>query len=143
MTDALSAETVPRAVERVFRQESGQVLATLIGWLGGDFELAEDALQDALVMALSRWGAQGIPRKPGAWLTLVARRKAIDRLRHAPAGRTLALDELPDGVAAVEDDLDRSAMNRGDGRAGFRPLIRDDPDRDEAGRRVASWRPRL
>jgi RNA polymerase sigma-70 factor (ECF subfamily) len=106
MTDALPADSVPRAVERVFRQESGQVLATLIGWLGGDFELAEDALQDALVAALSRWGDQGIPRKPGAWLTLVARRKAIDRLRHAPSGRTLTLDDLPDGAIAVEDDLD-------------------------------------
>lgn len=67
-------------VDRIFRQESGRVLAALIGALG-DFELAEDALQDALVVALERWPGEGIPRNPGAWLTVTARRKAIDRLR--------------------------------------------------------------
>ena len=68
------------AVERIFRQEYGRVLAGLIAQLR-DFELAEDALQDAFLTALERWPADGPPRNPGAWMTTVARRKAIDRLR--------------------------------------------------------------
>lgn len=74
-------------IERTFRQESGRVLAALIGWLGGDFELAEDGLHDALVVALERWPAEDIPRNPAAWITTTARRKIIDRLRRQ---RTLA-----------------------------------------------------
>jgi RNA polymerase sigma-70 factor (ECF subfamily) len=106
MTELSSDNSISRAVERAYRQEAGQVLATLIGWLG-DFQLAEDALQDALVAALAHWGGQGIPRKPGAWLTLVARRKAIDRLRRAPGGGApIPLAELPERLAAAEDDLD-------------------------------------
>ena len=69
------------AVDRIFRAESGQVLATLIRILG-DFQLAEDALQDALVAALESWSKDGLPASPGAWLTTTARRKALDRLRH-------------------------------------------------------------
>ncbi len=67
-------------LDRVYRQEYGQLLATLIGWLG-DFELAEEALQDAFVSALEHWERDGVPRNPGAWLTTTARRKAIDQLR--------------------------------------------------------------
>jgi RNA polymerase sigma-70 factor, ECF subfamily len=69
------------ALDRIFRAESGQVLATLIRMLG-DFQLAEDALQDALVAALESWSKDGLPASPGAWLTTTARRKALDRLRH-------------------------------------------------------------
>ena len=68
------------ALENVFRCEAGQVLAALIGQIG-DFDLAEDALQDAIVVALERWPHDGIPPNPGAWLMTTARRKAIDRLR--------------------------------------------------------------
>ncbi|PRQ04835.1 RNA polymerase sigma factor [Enhygromyxa salina] len=70
------------AVERVFRRESGAVLAGLIRILG-EFDLAEDALHDALASALERWPSDGIPENPGAWITTTARRKAIDRLRRA------------------------------------------------------------
>jgi RNA polymerase sigma-70 factor, ECF subfamily len=73
-------EQVQDIVERTFRQESGQILATLIGAIG-DFSVAEDALQDALVAALQQWPSEGVPRQPAAWLTTTARRKAIDRLR--------------------------------------------------------------
>jgi RNA polymerase sigma-70 factor (ECF subfamily) len=73
-------DLVHEVSEQTFRQESGRVLATLIGSLG-DFDLAEDALQDALATALERWPADGIPHNPGAWITTTARRKAIDRLR--------------------------------------------------------------
>jgi RNA polymerase sigma-70 factor, ECF subfamily len=72
--------TVSSVVEQTFKEQSGQIRATLIAVVR-DFELAEDALQDALVMALQQWPVEGIPRNPSAWLTTVARRKAIDRLR--------------------------------------------------------------
>ncbi|MBV8904212.1 MAG: RNA polymerase sigma factor [Acidobacteriia bacterium] len=68
-------------LDRVFRAESRAVLATLIRILG-DFDLAEDALQDAFTAALETWSKNGVPASPGAWLTTTARRKAIDRLRH-------------------------------------------------------------
>jgi RNA polymerase sigma-70 factor (ECF subfamily) len=74
--------TVATQIETTFREEHGRVLAALISQLG-DFILAEDALQDALVIALERWEDDGVPRNPGAWLLTVARRRAIDRLRRA------------------------------------------------------------
>jgi RNA polymerase sigma-70 factor (ECF subfamily) len=67
-------------IELVFRNESGRVLATLIRLLG-DFELAEDAMQDAFAAALVQWPSEGIPANPRAWLVNVGRHKAIDRLR--------------------------------------------------------------
>jgi RNA polymerase sigma-70 factor, ECF subfamily len=70
-----------RALDRIFRAESGAVLATLIRVLG-DFQLAEDAFQDAMAAALASWPKTGLPASPAAWLTAIARRKAIDRLRH-------------------------------------------------------------
>jgi RNA polymerase sigma-70 factor, ECF subfamily len=68
------------AVERVFRSERAAVLATLIRQVG-DFQLAEDAVQDAFADALATWQRDGVPARPGAWLTTAARRRAIDRLR--------------------------------------------------------------
>ncbi len=87
MNGAISSQSDPRGnlsglIGRTFREEHGRVLAALISQLG-DFELAEDALQDALVNALERWKIDGIPRNPGAWLTTVAKRRAIDRLRRS------------------------------------------------------------
>ena len=73
--------TTADQIEKIFREEHGRVLAALISQFE-DFDLAEDALQDALVNALERWQDDGIPRNPGAWLTTVARRRAIDRIRH-------------------------------------------------------------
>jgi len=72
--------TAATQIETTFREEHGRVLAALISQLG-DFTLAEDALQDALVTALERWESDGVPRSPGAWLMTVAKRRAIDRLR--------------------------------------------------------------
>jgi RNA polymerase sigma-70 factor (ECF subfamily) len=76
---------VTTAVEHAFRRESGRVLATLIRHLGGDFQLAEDALQDAFAVALATWPRDGEPARPGAWITTTARRRAIDRLRRERA----------------------------------------------------------
>jgi RNA polymerase sigma-70 factor (ECF subfamily) len=86
----------PAAVlERAFREERAAVLATLIRRLG-DFQLAEDALQDAFASAAAAWPRDGAPANPGAWLTTTARRRAIDRLRRArsQAGRGERLAEL-------------------------------------------------
>jgi RNA polymerase sigma-70 factor, ECF subfamily len=82
-------------VERAFRDEQGAVLATLIRHLG-DFQLAEDAVQDAFAAAVATWPRDGAPANPGAWITVTARRKAIDRLRRerATADRTARLAEL-------------------------------------------------
>jgi RNA polymerase sigma-70 factor, ECF subfamily len=68
------------AVERAFRQERAGLLATLIRQVG-DFQVAEDVVQDAFVAAVATWARDGVPASPGAWLTVTARRRAIDRLR--------------------------------------------------------------
>jgi len=70
------------AIEQAFVEHSGRVLAALIALLG-DFNLAEDAMQEAFVMALEHWAASGIPQNPGGWIYVTARRKAIDHLRRA------------------------------------------------------------
>lgn len=71
----------PRATtEQVFREKYGQVVATLIRQLG-DFDAAEEAVQDAFEVALARWPVDGVPANPGAWITTTARHRAIDRLR--------------------------------------------------------------
>ncbi|HTK46077.1 MAG TPA: RNA polymerase sigma factor [Patescibacteria group bacterium] len=69
-------------VERLFREEAGRAVATLIRVLG-DFDLAEEAVQDAFARALETWPGQGVPRNPGAWITTTARNAAIDRVRRA------------------------------------------------------------
>jgi len=85
------SEKTHTVIETTFRQEYGRVLAALISQLH-DFELAEDVLQDALIIALERWSEEGIPRNPGAWLTTTAKRRAIDRLRrHSNLARKQAL----------------------------------------------------
>jgi RNA polymerase sigma-70 factor (ECF subfamily) len=74
------AEAVSAAVARAFRDERAIVLATLIRQ-AGDFQLAEDAVQDAFEAAVTAWRRDGVPGNPGAWITTAARRRAIDRLR--------------------------------------------------------------
>ena len=69
---------------RAFRGEWGRIVATLIR-LTGDWDLAEESAQDAFARALERWGRDGIPRNPGAWLTTTARNRALDRLRSGAA----------------------------------------------------------
>jgi RNA polymerase sigma-70 factor, ECF subfamily len=68
------------ALDQVFREEWGRVLATLIGFLG-DFDLAEEAAQDAFAMAADRWPRDGVPSNPRAWLMTTARNRATDRIR--------------------------------------------------------------
>lgn len=110
--------TAADAVDRAFREEGPAVLATLARHVGGDVGLAEDALQDALAEALTAWPRDGVPERPGAWMTTVARRRAIDRLRRERGlrdrteriahlqelDRTADANEDPDEENAVEDD---------------------------------------
>jgi RNA polymerase sigma-70 factor (ECF subfamily) len=76
----------PVEIDKIFRDEAGRVLATLIR-LVGDFDLAEDVLQEAFATALERWPASDLPSNPRAWLVNVARNKAIDRIRRQIAFR--------------------------------------------------------
>ncbi|MGH3098155.1 MAG: RNA polymerase sigma factor [Streptosporangiales bacterium] len=78
-------DPVRAALDAAYRDEWGQVVATLIG-LTGDWDLAEDSAQDAFAAALATWPRDGIPRRPGAWLTTTARNRATDRLRREAAG---------------------------------------------------------
>jgi RNA polymerase sigma-70 factor (ECF subfamily) len=78
-------DSVEAAVADAFRDEWGQIVATLIRTTG-DWDLAEECAQDAFALALERWRRDGVPRSPGAWLTTAARNRAIDRLRRSAAG---------------------------------------------------------
>ena len=98
----------------IFRRESGEVLATLIRVLG-DFDLAEDALQEAMLGALERWPVTGLPDRPGAWLLTSARRKAIDRIRReAKRGHkqraSVALHGDGSDTGEADDEGDMSAV---------------------------------
>jgi RNA polymerase sigma-70 factor, ECF subfamily len=94
-------------LEQVFRDEWGRVLAALIGFLG-DFDLAEEAAQDAFAIAAARWPRDGPPESPRAWLVTTARNRAIDRIRRDRALRekTRVLD-LPE---PTEDEVDETVI---------------------------------
>jgi RNA polymerase sigma-70 factor (ECF subfamily) len=80
-----SAVDVESAVADAFHAEWGRVVATLVR-VTGDWDLAEECAQDAFATALERWPRDGVPRRPGAWLTTVARHRAVDRLRRDRSG---------------------------------------------------------
>ena len=96
------------SISEVFRRESGRIVASLIGYCG-DFDRAEDAVQDAFAVACDSWGRDGLPPNPGGWIAVTAKRRLIDRLRReavrgdkeAAIGRLL---EMPPDPADVEDD---------------------------------------
>src|SRR5271154_1931309 len=77
---------VRTAVEAVFRQESGRIVATLIR-ISGSFDRAEEAMQEAFASALAAWPGNGIPLNPGAWITAAAHRKLIDQSRREKTRR--------------------------------------------------------
>jgi RNA polymerase sigma-70 factor, ECF subfamily len=95
---------VETTLEQVFRDQWGRVLAALIGFLG-DFELAEEAAQEAFAVAAERWPRDGVPRNPGAWLLTTARNKATDRIRR---DRTLAVKarllDVPESEEPMVDE---------------------------------------
>ena len=97
-------------VGQVYRREAGRVLATLIR-LVGDFDLAEEALQDAFAAAIGQWPRAGAPANPAAWLVRVGRHKAIDHLRRRglaerSQGELTASAEIESQIAAVPEDDD-------------------------------------
>ena len=98
-------------IDGICRAEGPRLLAGLIRRVG-DFELAEDAMQDAFTKALEVWPAQGLPAAPAAWLTTVARRRALDLLRRRATG-PLYTDEPPDMAApeAEAGDVDTAALS--------------------------------
>lgn len=106
-------EEAPQTIEEIFRRESGRVLASLIGLLG-DFDLAEEALQEAFVTALEKWRAQETPLNPGAWITTTARNKALDRIRREK--------KLMEKVEVLQ----RLTLQRASERVVDRPTVEDD-----------------
>jgi RNA polymerase sigma-70 factor (ECF subfamily) len=97
-------------IGRIFREESGRSVATLIR-IFGDIDLAEDAVQEAFAVALRKWPADGLPPNPGGWITTTARNRAIDHLRRESRGRELLgqlaeIADEPTGEEAgpVQDD---------------------------------------
>src|SRR5438105_7740481 len=102
-------DAIHRIVADTFHQEADRILASLISSVR-DFELAEDALQDAMLVALERWPREGVPRNPSAWITTTARHKAIDRLRRTNtlARKQVLMQELVEqeeerGIEEMED----------------------------------------
>ncbi|HTZ23789.1 MAG TPA: sigma-70 family RNA polymerase sigma factor, partial [Streptosporangiaceae bacterium] len=103
---------VTEAVAGAFREEWGRVVAALIGTTG-DWDLAEECAQEAFASALKTWPRDGVPRRPGAWLTTVARNRALDRLRRS-AAEAAKLREVaalapadepgPDDDSGIRDD---------------------------------------
>jgi RNA polymerase sigma-70 factor, ECF subfamily len=108
-----ASDPVSAAIAQAFRDERAIVLATLIRQVG-DFQLAEDAVQDAFEGAVSAWRRDGVPANPGAWITTAARRRAIDRLRRNRsvadrAGRLAELARL-DAQHEEEPSMDDESM---------------------------------
>jgi len=105
---------VTAAVDAAFREEWGRVVATLIR-VTGDWDLAEECAQDAFATALQRWPADGVPRRPGAWLTTAARNRAIDVLRRRTVGaaklrEVAALSVEPESGSAFQPETDHSGV---------------------------------
>lgn len=107
-------DSVRRSVAAVWRIESARIIATMTRTVG-DFGVAEDLAQEALVDALAQWPQTGIPKNPGAWLTTVAKRKAVDRWRRderyaqrlAEVARQLAIEDVRGPDADPPWDPDR------------------------------------
>lgn len=104
------SDRVSRRIEQLVREEWPRLVATLVHELG-DLAMAEDAAQDAAEVALRRWLDDGIPDRPGAWITTVARRRAVDRIRREKRGREKAaeLAQLEERLAAPAVNLDSEA----------------------------------
>jgi RNA polymerase sigma-70 factor, ECF subfamily len=92
----------PESLAEVVRMEGGRVVATLFR-MTGDLDVAEDAFADAAIVAFERWPVDGIPERPGAWLTTVARRKALDHLRREARRQTLE-QQASEALMATDPD---------------------------------------
>src|SRR5258707_10634687 len=95
-----------QAVERVFREEYGRAAASLIQHFG-DFDVAEEAIQDAFAVALERWPAEGIPPNPAGWIATTAKRRGIDRWRRG-WGLAAEYQAIPAGTTFPEEGAGRA-----------------------------------
>src|ERR1700751_4850853 len=103
----------PGEIEKIFRDEAGRALATLIR-LVGDFDLAEDALQDAFAAARGCWRDEAVPANPRAWLVNVGRNKAIDRVRRQVAFRgkqDQLTHEIELNASSADEAMETSAVD--------------------------------
>ena len=101
-------------IERIFREESGRILATLIRLLGS-FDLAEEVMQEAFTTALEKWPEQGVPANPRAWLISTAQHKAVDQLRRrarfdAKRDELQKIAELEQSIADADENMRRHGM---------------------------------
>jgi RNA polymerase sigma-70 factor (ECF subfamily) len=94
----------PSSIEQIFRQEFGRAVATLVRLLG-DIDLAEEAVQDAFLVALQRWPIAGVPPNPGGWIVTTARNRAIDRFRREASRRNRYIEAfwMQQGAEPPED----------------------------------------
>ena len=104
----LAKHPATEAAERLYRQQSGRILATLIRILG-DFDLAEELLQDAITAALHKWPEQGIPRNPQAWVVQTARNRAVDLIRRRQRFREKR--RQLEVLASLDEGLDQLAAD--------------------------------
>ncbi len=120
--EAAARVAAHQAIEQAYREEWTSLLATLAGQVGGDIGLAEEAVADAFAAAAAEWPERGVPSRPGGWLTTVARRRAIDRLRRdrTRVANLAALDHLEQ---LVRDENDTPTS---DDRGHDRSAIADD-----------------
>lgn len=105
----MTARDVEGAVARAFREEWARIVATLIRTTG-DWDLAEECTQDAFARALERWPVDGVPAKPGAWLTTTARNRAFDRLRRVRTGVAKAREAAVLNARPEPPELDESGV---------------------------------
>jgi RNA polymerase sigma-70 factor (ECF subfamily) len=96
------------AIEAVFRRERARVLATTIRVTHGDFDLADEAVQDAFAAAIARWPVEGTPDEPRGWLTSVARHKAIDVIRRRVKLRAIVSEQAAEASGEASDDAART-----------------------------------
>jgi RNA polymerase sigma-70 factor (ECF subfamily) len=105
-TTSAEAAVAEAAVAEAFRQEWGKIVASLIR-MTGNWDLAEECTQDAFAAALTKWGSDGVPDRPGAWLTTTARNRALDRLRRSKTEaaklQEVAVLSVPEEPAAWGD----------------------------------------
>jgi RNA polymerase sigma-70 factor (ECF subfamily) len=102
-SDRRPGSSIGPLVDHLFRHESGRILAGLVKWMGfSHLDLAEEVVQEAMVKALKQWSYGPVPENPAAWLTKVAQRMALDRLRQ-DAARRKKQRELPTLAATPSD----------------------------------------
>jgi RNA polymerase sigma-70 factor (ECF subfamily) len=108
--DTLAGAVESDAIGQLYRMHSGAITARLIRVVGGDFGLAEEAVQDAFSAAIVQWPIDGAPQNPRAWLARTAHNKAVDRLRRRARFETAVDPEVAEALAAMSGEPEAAAM---------------------------------